>query len=226
MKKRRIVGLIPARGGSRGIFKKNLVDLCGLPLLAYTILAAYDSVLDEVWVSSDDKDTLNTAKIYGAKPLKRPDKLCKDTSTTESAVDHFLKHVKCDIVVLIQATSPFLTSEDINRGVEKFLTGKYDSVFSAVRPDDMLIWKVRCENSPYAVPKNYNPRNRGRRQTRGANPYMIESGGFFIFSKKFFNRAHCRMGKKVGYVEIPYWKSFQVDTKEDLINISRMMARG
>lgn len=224
-KKKRIVGLIPARGGSRGIPNKNIADLCGLPLLAYTTLAAYESVLDEVWVSSNSKKILKTAEVYGARPLKRPNKLCKDDSSTESAVDHFLKHVKCDIIVLIQATSPFLTSKDINRGVKKFLMGGYDTVFSAVRPDDMLLWKIKKDTS-FVLPANYNPRNRGRRQIRGANPYMIESGGFFIFSRKSFNRTHCRMGKKVGFVEIPFWKSFQVDTKKDLANISRLMAHG
>ena len=221
-KKKKIVGLIPARGGSKGIPGKNLVDLCGLPLLAYTVLAAYSSMIDEVWVSSDDKNILEIAELYGAKSLQRPSKLCQDGSTTEEAVAHFLECVDCDIVVLIQATSPMLAAEDINRGIEKFLLGKYDSLFSAVRETDMLFWKLKNKRG-HVRPVNYDPQNRMFRQTRAENSYMIESGGFFIFNKKFFNKTHCRMGGKTGFIKIPFWKSFQVDTYEDLANISKVM---
>jgi len=230
-RKKKIVGFIPARGGSKGIPGKNITNLCGLPLIAYTIIAAYFSKLDEVWVSSDNSEILEVAKVYGAKTLQRPIELCQDDSTTEEAVEHFLKHVKCDTIVLIQATSPLLTSKDIDRGIEKFLTGNYDSLFSVIRETDMLIWKLskkrRFEKENiYIQPANYNPQNRMRRQTREENAYMIESGGFFIFSQQFFNQNKCRMGGRVGFVEIPFWQSFQVDTKTDLSNISKVMIHG
>ena len=228
-KKKKIVGFIPARGGSKGIRRKNLADLYGLPLLAYTTIAAYSSILTEVWVSSNDSIILDTAKIYGANTLQRPENLCQDNSTTEEAVEHFLKHVKCDVVVLIQATSPLLTSGDIDRGIEKFLMGNYDSLFSVVRETDMLLWKFGKKRKSekeniYIQPANYDPQDRMRRQTREKNAYMIESGGFFIFGQQFFNQNKCRMGGKVGFVEIPFWQSFQVDSYEDLANISKVMA--
>lgn len=219
--KKKIVALIPARGGSKRIKTKNIVDFCGMPLIAYSIIAAYYSEVEEVWVSTDDEAIERVSKVYGAEVIRRPGELCRDNSPTEEAIEHFLKFVNCDIVVLLQATSPMLTSADINRGIEKFLEGNYQSLFSAAIPEDMLLWGTRKRLESL----NYDFRKRGRSQDREKD-IIIETGGFYIFSRELFERENCRLGGKIGYIEVPFWTSFEVDTPEDRSNISKLMCGG
>ena len=87
------VTLIPARGGSKGIPKKNIIDINGKPLLAYSIEASLDSNVDETWVSTDDDEIAKTAKEYGARVLRRPDDIARDDSTSESVLLHFTETI-------------------------------------------------------------------------------------------------------------------------------------
>lgn len=213
-----IVALIPARGGSKTVKKKNLQPIYGMPMIGYAITAAMKTKgISRVYVSSDDQNILDISELYGAEPLLRPEHLASDTSSTESVVAHFFTQVKTAHVVLIQPTSPMLTYNDLALGLKTYAKGKYDSLFSACRTNDVLIWD---EDGMY--PLNYDPRCRGFRQSR--KRYLIhENGAFFIFSKKMFARTGCRMGGKIGWSEMPYWRSFQVDTKEDLEKVRILM---
>ncbi len=217
-KKTGIVALIPARGGSKGIKRKNLEMIDSIPMVAHAILAALGvPEIESVWVSSDDKEILEVAEKYGALALLRPGKFAKDDSTSEAVITHFLTVVKCGTVVMIQPTSPMLTSGDLQRGIQKFRKEKLGSLFSACKTNDMLMWD---EDAMYPI--NYDPRNRGRRQNR-QRFMLIENGAFFIFSKGGFVRTACRLHGKIGYSEMPYWRSFQVDDKVDLVNIRTLM---
>lgn len=214
----KIVGLIPARGGSKGIKRKNVVMLAGYPLIAHSILTLKAVGLDDVWVSTEDKLIGDEARSYGASIIERPLKLAGDDSNIESAIEHFLTKVACDVIVLIQPTSPMLRSEDLYRGITKFFIGDFDSVFSVVKTNDMLIWDENLK------PLNYNPRDRGTRQTR-KDCLFIETGGFYIFKVSVFKENCCksRIEGKIGVSEVSFWTSFQVDAKIDLTNISKLM---
>ena len=209
--------LIPARGGSKTIKGKNIVDINGFSLISYSITAALASKADEVWVSTNEAAIADVSRECGARIIIRPNEICKDDSPTEDAVGHFLSEVKCDVVVLMQATSPMVAFNDIDRGIEKYISGGYDSLFSAVRPEDMLIW-----NRDRMEPINYQYKDRGFRQNRDRN-ILIESGSFYIFSREFFMESRCRLGGKIGYIEVPFWRSFQVDSLEDLTNLAKLM---
>ena len=218
----KIVSLIPARGGSKGIPMKNIVQLNGRPLISYVLQASLGSRVDETWVSTDntmiEKVCLRQDKRINI--LKRPSELARDDSTTEDAMFHFAYWVTFDVVVLIQPTSPMVTSEQIDRGLKTFESGEYDSVFSAAKVNDMLTWKKK-EYGLY--PLNYDPWHRGRRQMR-EEAFFIETGGFYIISREHLLNAKCRMSReRIGVVEVPFWMSFQVDTQEDLKNIERLM---
>ena len=213
----KIAALIPARGGSKGIKNKNIIDLNGMPLLAYSITAALKSKVNEVWVSTDSNKIKIVAELYGAKVIDRPEELATDDASTESVIQHFLeKRKNIHVVVLVQPTSPMILPLDIDAGIDKFIKGKYNTLFSASKTNDILLWNDRLE------PINYDPMNRGTRQSRKGFT-LHENGAFFIFSKKFFVRRKCRLGGKVGYSEMPYWRSFQIDDKEDLANIKKLM---
>ncbi len=219
----KIVSLIPARGGSKGIPMKNIVLLNGRPLISYALQASLRSRVNETWVSTDN-ERIKRASLeedLEVRVLDRPPEFAQDVSPTEDVMLHFANCIWFDIIVLIQPTSPMVTAEQIDEGLMVFECGKYDSLFSAVRTDDMLIW----EEMGFDVrPLNYDPRNRGRRQTRDDN-YFIETGGFYITSRDMLLESRCRMSGRMGVIEVPFWTSFQVDRWEDLKNIERLMGR-
>jgi len=114
------LAIIPARGGSKRLPRKNLLDLCGKPLIAWSIEAALKSkYISKVIVSSDEEEILNIAKEYKADFIKRPDELASDTATTFDALKHTLENVeKYDYVVLLQPTSPLRDEKHIDEAIE------------------------------------------------------------------------------------------------------------
>ena len=217
----RIFGIILARGGSKRIPRKNIKELNGYPLIYYSIKALMESKVDEVWVSTDDSKIANVANGFGASILNRPPSLAKDDSPSEEALLHFANHVNFDVLVFVQPTSPMITGKQIDEGLSIFINGGYDSLFSAVKTNGLLIWKDNELGE--ILPTNYDPENRGMEQTRKESFIYIETGGFYITTKNQLLQSQCRLGGKIGICEIPYWTSFEVDTFEDFMNIERLM---
>lgn len=123
-----ILALIPARGGSKGIPRKNIIDLCGKPLISYSIIAGKNSkYIDSVVVTTDDDEISDVARKFGADiPFLRPKSLASDTSKTIDAVLHAICTLKdmgreYDTMVLLQPTQPLRTSTDIDKAIEKYM---------------------------------------------------------------------------------------------------------
>ncbi len=138
-KGKRVLGLIPARGGSKGLPGKNIRLLSGKPLISWTIEQALAAkYLDEVIVSTDDEETAGIAKQYGAGvPFLRPKELASDTAKSVDVIFHaldFFQHQKCefDYVALLQPTSPLRAADDIDKSVKKLIDNeeKADSLVS------------------------------------------------------------------------------------------------
>lgn len=124
-----IVGVTPARGGSKGVPRKNLIELCGKPLLAWTIEAAKASkLLDRYVVSTEDAAIAEVARHWGAEVLDRPAELAADDTTTLSVLQYVLTQVEADAVVILQATSPIRDADLIDRCIRRFLETKADSL--------------------------------------------------------------------------------------------------
>ena len=134
--------IIPARGGSKRLPRKNLLDLCGKPLIAYSIEAALKSkYISKVIVSSDDEEILNIAKEYKADFIKRPDELASDTATTFDALKHTLENVeKYDYVVLLQPTSPLRTEKHIDEAIELLKEKNADAIISVCEVEHSPLW--------------------------------------------------------------------------------------
>jgi len=199
----KIVSLIPARKGSKGIENKNLIDLCGKPLIYYSIQASKKSLVEETWVSSDSDEILDISKNLGVKTLKRPSELSGDNATSESALIHFAEKINFDILVFIQCTVPLIESEDINQGIKKIK--KFDSIVSVTETHQMF-WNA---NGPL-----YDINNRLRRQNSVKR--YIETGSFFITSKERLLKSNNRLSGNIGFVEIPKHRSFDIDDYDDL----------
>lgn len=132
----RILGVIPARGGSKGVPRKNIKLLGDKPLIAYTIEAALQSQLTKVIVSTDDEEIAEVSRQYGAEvPFMRPAELASDTASSIDVVLHTLTEVEDDMndyeaVMLLQPTTPFRTYKDINKCINKFNNSDSDSLIS------------------------------------------------------------------------------------------------
>jgi len=125
----KILGITPARGGSKSIYKKNINPLAGKPLIAWTIEAALQSkLLNEYLVSTEDSEISAVAKKYGAHVLDRPKELATDEATSLSVLQHVLKNKPADIVVLLQCTSPVREAGLIDRCIQQFLDSHADSL--------------------------------------------------------------------------------------------------
>ena len=113
----KIVSLILARGGSKGIPEKNIINLKGYPLIKYVIDASLQSNVHETWVSTDSKKIKLIAQSHGSQVVDRPSEFSTDISSSEEAILHFCTLVQFDVLVFIQPTSPLLLSQDIDKGL-------------------------------------------------------------------------------------------------------------
>jgi len=136
------LAIIPARGGSKRLPRKNVLDLNGKPLIAWSIEAGLKSkYIDKVVVSSDDKEILNISKQFGAKTIKRPDELASDTATTFDAIKHTIENLeKYDYVVLLQPTSPLRDERNIDEAIEVLENKNADAVVSVCEMDHSPLW--------------------------------------------------------------------------------------
>jgi CMP-N,N'-diacetyllegionaminic acid synthase len=211
--KRNIVAIIPARGGSREVPRKNIKKLAGKPLIAYTIEAALQSgIIDRVIVSTEDDEIAALAKEYGAEVIKRPVALATDEAPTEPTLLHVVKHLeesenyKADIIILLQATSPMRKGTHIKEAFQQFLENGCDSLLS-VCPSHAFLWKM---NKDRAIPVNYDFRNRPRRQD--AEPQYRENGAIFITAYKILVGEHNRLGGKIGLYVMTEEDSLEIDS--------------
>jgi len=206
----KIVSIILARSGSKGIPNKNIIKLNNKPLISYAITASVKSKVHETWVSSDSNKILNIAKKFKANTLLRPKKYSTDKATSESALIHFASKVNFDIMVFIQATSPLIIPQDINKSL--VLLKKYDSVIS-VSKLDQFVWNNKKPN--------YDLNNRQRRQNN--NQSYLETGSIFVTKRENFLASKNRISGKIGFVEVPRSRSFDIDTYEDLNIVKKII---
>lgn len=209
---KKILGLIPARGGSKGVSGKNIKILDGKPLIFYTIEAGLKSrYLDKVVVSTDDEKIARTALRAGAEVLMRPAELAEDKTPMLPVIQHAILQQKDrpDLVVLLQPTSPLRTNVHIDKALDCFFEGGYDSLLS-VCPSHAFIWKNGPE-SAFAV--NYDFKKRINRQDKEQE--YRENGAIYISKASIISDNNCILDKKVGLYAMPEEFSLEIDTEFD-----------
>ena len=141
-KDKTFLAIIPARGGSKRLPRKNVLDLNGKPLIAYSIEAGLKSkYIDKVVVSSDDEEILDISQKYGALTIKRPDELSSDTATTFDAIKHTIENTnEYDYIVLLQPTSPLRDNNHIDEAIELLETKHADAVVSVCEMEHSPLW--------------------------------------------------------------------------------------
>lgn len=141
-KNKTFLAIIPARGGSKRLPRKNILDLGGKPLIAWTIEAGLKSnYIDKVIVTSDDDEILNIATKFGSDTIERPDELASDLSTSFDAIKHTIDNLeKYDYVILLQPTSPLRTTEHIDEAIEILISKNADAIVSLTEMDHSPLW--------------------------------------------------------------------------------------
>jgi len=136
------LAIIPARGGSKRLPRKNVLDLNGKPLIAWSIEAGLQSkYIDKVIVSSDDDEILEASKKYGAETIKRPNELASDTATTFDTLKHTIDNIeKYDYIILLQATSPLRNEKHIDKAIELLESKEADAIVSVCEMDHSPLW--------------------------------------------------------------------------------------
>jgi len=214
-KESKVVCIIPARGGSKGIPRKNIKLLGSKPLISYTIAAALGSEkVDHVYVSTDSEEIASVAEQYGAKVILRPADLSGDSASSELALMHALDVIEAsgvliDLVVFLQCTSPFRLSEDVDQAIIKLDQDGADSLLSAV-PSHKFLWEIR---DGAAIAVNYDFRSRPRRQDM--HPQFVENGSIYVFRPWVLRKLKNRLGGKISIYPMSEKCSLDIDSVDD-----------
>ena len=191
-----ILGITPARGGSKGIAQKNIKIIAGKPLIAWTIEEAKKSrLLDKYIVSTEDKEIEAAAKQYGAAVLYRPLELATDETSTLSVLQHAIEQIPCTTVVLLHATSPIRKPGLIDDCIRNFLDKGYDSLATG------LICKY----------VEYGKNNLRRQKIPG---FFYDDGNVYVIKASFIKRGD-RYGNKIGRKITSHWENVEIDNEFD-----------
>ena len=219
----KILAIIPARGGSKGIKNKNIKNLCGHPLIAWTIMKAKKSkFIEKVIVSTDSKKIAAISKKYGASvPFIRPKKYATDKANDFVVLNHAINFLKTkgekfDYVLMLQPTSPLRALKDINNSIKKVLKENIDSLVSVCKVETQhprFIYSIKNKNSlvPF-LKKNDNP---AMRRQDIEQLYFLD-GSIYISKIKTLMKYKTFYHNKTKAYEVPKWKSLEIDDIEDL----------
>jgi YrbI family 3-deoxy-D-manno-octulosonate 8-phosphate phosphatase len=220
-----VLAIIPARGGSKGIPRKNLQPFNGRPLVVHTIEQARQaSVVTRVVVSTDHDEIAAVATIAGAEVIRRPEEISGDTASSESALLHVLDELHVaegyapELVVFLQATSPLRREGEIDRAVATLQRQGADSLFSACRLEG-FVWR---QDATGLRSLTYDHLRRPRRQEIGAD--YLENGSIYVLKPWVLRQLGNRLGGKVAIHEMDALDSFQVDEPGDFELMERLLA--
>lgn len=225
------VAFIPVRGGSKSIPLKNIKEICGRPLVYWTVKAACGcKYIDRVYVATDSDEIKETVESFSKEDtltgfekievIGRSEESASDTASTESAMLEFAQNYDFDNIALIQATSPLLIANDLNRGFEVFGQEGTDSVLSVVL-QKRFHWEIDSEGN--ARPTNYDVFQRPRRQE--FEGYYVENGAFYITAKKDLLTSRNRVSGNIKIVEMNEDTFFEIDEPSDWEIIERLMKK-
>ena len=217
---KKVLALIPARGGSKGIKDKNIYPLYGKPLIAYSIECAKNSkYIDDVVVSTDSTKIADVAKKYGASiPFYRPAELASDTSKSIDAIVHAIRWMeghnkKFDIFVLLQPTSPLRTVGDLDGALEKFIdNGEKSLVAVSLVSDNPIL--MRTINADGTMERLLDVKSTVRRQDM--KTYYRVNGSIYINKVSEINENTSLNDNEIPYIVKPE-NAVDIDEKKDLV---------
>lgn len=214
---KKILAIIPARGGSKGLPRKNILDLADKPLIAWTIEASKKSkFITSTLVSSDSDEILSTASIYCADILKRPTELATDISSSEVVIKHVLENTKekYDYLVLLQPTSPLRDAVDIDNAFEKLFSSDDTALISVCEYDNKILKAFKENKFGYIEGISNNKYPFMRRQDL-PKTFMSNGAIYIIKVDEFLKNKSFFTDKTISFV-MDDIKSLDIDTQENL----------
>ena len=222
----RSVGLIPARGGSKGIPRKNLVELGGVPLIVFSIVAGERSKLDKVYVTTDDSEIEEFCETLGVSVIKRPKHLATDDALTAPVVHHSLQHLaelgeKYDCFVLLQPTSPFRPPWVLDRSLEILREPDCDSVITvkAVEGGHPARMCRKLESGhliPYNADQSFLPRVE-------LPPVYLRNGSIYASKTECFKNSGRFLSENTHGLILPNVLSVNLDEPLDLFVANKLL---
>lgn len=216
------VAFIPVRGGSKSIPLKNIHEIAGKPLVYWTAKAANDCpVIDKVYIATDSEKIRQTAEGFHLDKLTvigRSLENASDTASTESAMLEFAQSYEFDNIVLVQATSPLLSTADLTGGFSLYGQAGTDSVLSVVR-QKRFQWEMGKDG--LAKPINYDIFHRPRRQE--FEGFLVENGAFYITSRERLVKSCNRISGNIRAYVMDESTYFEIDEPGDWIVIERQL---
>ena len=201
-----ILGVTPARGGSKGVPGKNLKSLCGKPLIAWTIEAAKNArLLDDYLVSTEDLEIARVAEEWGARVLWRPAELATDEVPTLPVLQDVVTQQPADTVVLLQATSPIREPDLIDRCIERFLETQADSLATG----------FMCKYQEYG--SNGSPR-------QDIEGFFYDDGNVYVIRADLLAQGD-RHGEKIERVYLDREQNVEIDDEFDFWLAEQVMKR-
>jgi len=228
-KNRSFLAIIPARGGSKGLPRKNIKDLLGKPLISWSIEAGLKSkYIDEVMVTTDDKEIANISKLYGANvPFLRPKELATDTATSFDAIVHTINFYKeklrreFDYIVLLEPTSPLREDDDIDNMIEKLISDKdVDSIISIgeVHEHPSIMKKI-VNSSLESYCKELEMKSRRQDNEMAFFPYGV---AYIIKTATLFKEKTFYSSKNTFY-KIKRYQCYEIDDIYDFLAIENIL---
>jgi CMP-N-acetylneuraminic acid synthetase len=216
--KLKIIAIIPARGGSKRIPKKNIKNMAGKPLVAWTIESALKSrLLDRVIVSTDDKEIAQISKKYKAEIIERPKELATDKAKAIDALWHVLECLKKenyvpDAVIFLQPTSPLRTDKDILKAIDIFLKNKCESVVSVSEMNPSPYWSFKIEDKYLKLLFGEGYLSK---RSQDLPKIYVPNGAIFIAKIKTLENFNSFYTSLISPYIMPQERSIDIDTKED-----------
>ena len=226
----RVLGIVPARAGSKGLPGKNYRNLLGKPLVQYAFDAGLQSrYIDDVVLTSDCSNCLKLASELGVvKPIVRPDHLADDKVSSADVIEHVIEHlsisgIEYDLFVLLEPTSPLRDSSDVDQALETMMGSKFQAMVSVCGAEDQHPdFMFRLEKSGDLVTWSSGEFKALRRQDVSL-AYFLEGSLYISFVNVFIEKRTFCHGKTAGYV-VPKWKSFEIDDLVDFVCVEAIMS--
>jgi N-acylneuraminate cytidylyltransferase len=191
-----VLAIIPARGGSKGIPRKNIKVIAGKPLIAWTIEAAQASkLINRCIVSTEDSEISTLAIRYGVEVVNRPLELATDEASTEAVLSHVLEKIACETVVLLQPTSPIRNPHLIDECISEFFENSYDSLATG--------YMCKCVE--------YGKNDLRRQDIHG---FFYDDGNVYVMRSDLLKNGD-RYGQRTGRKTISRWENVEIDDDFD-----------
>jgi len=224
---KRILAIIPARGGSKGLPRKNIIDLAGKPLIAWTIEASLKSkYITKTVVSSEDSEILEISKQYRSNIIKRPDELALDTTASEPVIKHVIEKLKqknqeFDYLVLLQPTSPLRNVKNIDNAFDILFQSDATALISVSEIDNKIL-KAFKENRDGFIEGVSNNKYPFMRRQDLPKTYLSNGAIYIIKVDEFIKNGSLFTNKTISYI-MDEIESLDIDTIEDLERVKEYM---